>query len=315
VLVGIAKLAAESTPLESKRRVEYRELTARSILNRTKPSMPFQWTINPYRGCEFGCVYCYARYTHEFMEQDPAAFEDLIYAKAGAGGLLVKDLSKASRTESIAIGTATDPYQPAERRYGKTREMLRVFAQDRGRRIFITTKSDLVTRDIDLLIRIAKTNVVGVNMTVTTLDPKLARVMEPRAPRPDLRIEAVSKLSAAGILAGVYASPVLPLINDGERSLGAVAKAAKDAGAKYFGANVLFLRPASRGVFFASLEEHFPHLVRRYKERYDTGIYLKGAYPEMIRERVCRIRDVYGLEANAPGIAQAETEPTLFALK
>jgi DNA repair photolyase len=315
VLIGIAKLAAESVTLESKRQVEYRELEARSILNRTKPSMPFHWTINPYRGCEFGCVYCYARYTHEFMEQDPAAFEDLIYAKAGAADLLMHDLRKADRRETIAIGTATDPYQPAERRYGKMREMLTVLARERGRRVFITTKSDLVTRDIDLLSKIAETNLVNVNMTVTTLDTHLARILEPRAPRPDLRIEAVRKLSLAGIVTGVSASPVLPLINDSERSLGAVAKAARDAGAKHFWAGVLFLRPASRGVFFAFLEKHFPHLVRRYRERYDDAVYLKGAYPEMIRERVHKIRELYGLDAGVPREPEPEPEPTLFALK
>jgi DNA repair photolyase len=314
MLIGIAKLAAESVTLQAKRQVEYRELEARSILNRTKPGMPFQWTINPYRGCEFGCVYCYARYTHEFMEQDPAAFEDLIYAKGRAAALLVKDLRKVSRSETIAIGTATDPYQPAERLYRKTREMLSVLARDRGRSISIVTKSDLVTRDIDLLTVIAERNQLHINMTVTTLDTKLARILEPRAPRPDLRIEAVRRLASAGIFTGVYASPVLPLINDSERGLGAVAKAARDAGAQRFGGNVLFLRPASRGVFFASLEKHFPHLVRRYRERYQDGIYLKGAYPEMIRERVCKIRELYGLDASAPRMEEWQPEPTLFAL-
>ena len=315
MLVGIAKLAAESVTLETKRQVEYREIEARSILNRTKPSMPFHWTVNPYRGCEFGCVYCYARYTHEFMEQDPAAFEDLIYAKADAAELLMHDLRKADRRESIAIGTATDPYQPAERRYGKMREILGVLARERGRRVSITTKSDLVTRDIDLLLKIAEANQVSVHVTVTTMDAKLARIMEPRAPRPDLRIDAISRLSKAGIATGVSASPVLPLINDSERALGAVAKAARDAGAKHLWAGVLFLRPASRGVFFAFLEKHFPHLVRRYKERYEDAIYLKGPYPEMIRERVQKIRELYGLDASFPREAEPEPEPTLFALK
>jgi DNA repair photolyase len=315
VLVGIAKLAAESVPLELKRAVEYREIEARSILNRTKPGMPFHWTINPYRGCEFGCVYCYARYTHEFMEQDPAAFEDLIYAKAGAAELLTRDLRKADRRESIAIGTATDPYQPAERRYGKMREILAVLSRERGRRISITTKSDLVTRDTDLFLAIAENNSIQVHMTVTTMDNKLARILEPRAPRPDLRIEAIRKLSEKGIGSGVSASPVLPLINDSERSLGTVAKAARDAGAKHLWAGVLFLRPASRGVFFAFLEKHFPHLVRRYRERYADDVYLKGAYPEMIRERVAKLRDLYGLDASAPREPEAEQEPTLFALK
>jgi DNA repair photolyase len=312
VLVGIAKLAAESVPLQAKRQVEYREMAARTILNRTKPGMPFEWTINPYRGCEFGCVYCYARYTHEFMEQDPAVFEDRIYAKADAAGMLVRDLRKAAREERIAIGTATDPYQPAERKYRRTREMLEILARDRGRSISIITKSDLITRDVDLLAATAQNNELHVTVTVTTLDAKLARIIEVRAPRPDLRIEAVRKLASAGIATGVFASPVLPLINDSECSLGAVAKAARDAGASFFGANTLFLRPASRGVFFAALEQHFPHLVRRYRERYDAGIYLKGAYPEMIRERVREIRERYGLTARP---AQREPEATLFELK
>src|SRR5579872_5301557 len=146
-LVGIARLASQSETLEAKSRVTYFEIPTRSILNRTKPSMPFQWTINPYRGCEFGCKYCYARYTHEFMEMDVYAFEDKIYAKSGVAELLRGELRRVHRRDGIAIGTATDPYQPAERRFGRTRAILQVFAKERGRRLGITTKSDLVTRD------------------------------------------------------------------------------------------------------------------------------------------------------------------------
>src|SRR5436305_9287307 len=123
-LVGIARLASQSDLLEAKRTVQYFEIPARSILNRTKPSMPFQWTINPYRGCEFGCKYCYARYTHEFMEMSPYEFEDKIYAKSAAAQLLRQELRRVERKEHIAIGTATDPYQPAERRYERTRSIL-----------------------------------------------------------------------------------------------------------------------------------------------------------------------------------------------
>src|SRR5580700_7598833 len=132
-LVGIARLASRSELLEAKREVQYFELPARSILNRTKPNMPFQWTINPYRGCEFGCKYCYARYTHEFMEMDVNAFEDKIYAKSAAAHLLRLELGRVGRKEGIAIGTATDPYQPAERRFGRTRAILEGFPRDRGR--------------------------------------------------------------------------------------------------------------------------------------------------------------------------------------
>src|SRR5690242_26937 len=143
-LTGIARLASESELLEAKRSVQYFEIAARSILNRTKPNMPFQWTINPYRGCEFGCKYCYARYTHEFMELDVDEFEDKIYAKAASAQLLRYELRKVGPHDAIAIGTATDPYQPAERRYERTRAILEVFARESGRHLGITTKSDLV---------------------------------------------------------------------------------------------------------------------------------------------------------------------------
>src|SRR5436309_8706660 len=155
-LVGIARLAAQSELLEAKRTVQYLEIAARSILNRTKPNMPFRWTINPYRGCEFGCKYCYARYTHEFMEMEATDFEDKIYAKAAAAHLLRQELAKIDRKDGIAIGTATDPYQPAERRFLRTRAILEVFARERGRHIGLITKSGLIVRDIDLLVQIAR---------------------------------------------------------------------------------------------------------------------------------------------------------------
>src|SRR5437660_7731723 len=198
-LVGIAKLAAQSEVLESKRAVKYFEIPVRSLLNRTKPGMPFEWAINPYRGCEFGCRYCYARYTHEFMELDPAEFEDRIYAKAHTAELLRRDLRKVVPEQSIAIGTATDPYQPAERRFGRTRAILEVFAEGKGRNLSITTKSDLIVRDAPLLTELKRSNVLHVNMTITTLDSGLARLLEPRAPRPDLRLAAVAQLAQAGV--------------------------------------------------------------------------------------------------------------------
>src|ERR1700722_2047515 len=151
-LTGIARLAARSPVLEAKSQVRYFEIETRSVLNRTRPGMPFCWTINPYRGCEFACKYCYARYTHEFMGlEDVTLFEDRIYAKSHLAPLLRQELRKIDPQEAIAIGTATDPYQPAERRFRRTRSILEVFAQQRGLRLSITTKSDLVTRDIDLL--------------------------------------------------------------------------------------------------------------------------------------------------------------------
>src|SRR5579862_7306308 len=147
-LVGIAKLSSESERLEAKSQVEYLEIAARSVLNRCKPTMPFRWTINPYRGCEFGCKYCYARYTHEFMDRDVNEFENRIYAKAAVAETLRRELPKIAKREAIAIGTATDPYQPAERRFGRTRSILEVLARERGRHIGIITKSDLILRDL-----------------------------------------------------------------------------------------------------------------------------------------------------------------------
>src|SRR5690348_15545469 len=219
-LVGIARLAQSSPRVRARTGVEYFSLPARSALNReSSRRLPFAWTINPYRGCEFGCKYCYARYTHEYMEMEAEEFEDKIYAKAAAAHLLRQELARIDRKDAIAIGTATDPYQPAERRFGRTRTILEVFARQRGRHIGMITKSDLIVRDIDLLTEIARANVLGLYITITTLDTQLARLLEPRAPRPELRLEAVRKLADAGLVVGVNPNPVMPGITDGERSL------------------------------------------------------------------------------------------------
>ena len=310
-LVGIARLASESATLEAKRTVEYLDLPARSLLNRTRPGMPFTWTLNPYRGCEFACKYCYARYTHEFMAMEPEAFENRIYAKQNLPHILRRELRKTPEHEGIAIGTATDPYQPAERRFGSTRKILEVLARETNRSVSITTKSDLVTRDIDLLLQIGRHNRISINMTVTTLNAKLARILEPRAPIPNLRLSAVRKLADAGICVGVFPNPIMPLITDREESLDRLAKAAKDHGASYFGGGVLFLMPAAQKVFYPFLKAEFPHLMRRYQERYSKGAYLKGAYPETIKARIHNIRERYGL-SGSPVKTQYQPQPGLF---
>src|SRR5579862_8071605 len=205
-LVGIARLASEGESLREGHQVEYFTLPARSLLNRctSNRNMPFTWTINPYRGCEFGCRYCYARYTHEFMElRDGMEFEQKIYVKQQAGELLRRDLKRVRAGESIALGTATDPYQPAERRYEVTRGILEEFARHRGFELGIVTKSNLIVRDIGLLREVSRGNSLSAHITVTTLDTELARILEPRAPRPDLRIDAVRQLSQAGITVGI----------------------------------------------------------------------------------------------------------------
>jgi DNA repair photolyase len=317
-LVGIARLAAESGVLEAKRAVQYFEISCRSVLNRTRPGLPFAWSINPYRGCEFGCRYCYARYTHEFMElRESVDFEDRIYAKSEVAAILRSELRRFRPDGGIAIGTATDPYQPAERRFQRTRSILEVFAEQAGLEIHITTKSDLVARDIPLLQEIARRNRFNVNLTITTLDTSLARQLEPRAPRPDLRLKTVRKLALAGIRVGVFPNPIMPLITDQEARLDRLAKAARDHGASYFGGGVLFLQPCSRKVFLPFVEQRFPHLLRRYQERYEASAYLKGAYCDMIRERVAEIRDRYGLASGPPRTElpnEANAQGNLFRL-
>lgn len=297
-LVGIAKLATEGHLLTRKRRVEYRTLPTRKWLNRCDSArVPFDWTLNPYRGCEFGCKYCYARYTHEFMERwDSTLFETEIYAKDWNADAFRAEVNKVRRGASIALGTATDPYQPAERRFALTRAALEVLASTGGRKIYLTTKSDLVTRDIDLWQAVAKKNEVSISMTVTTTDHVLARLLEPYAPRPDLRLNAVKELREAGLRAGVIASPVLPLITDSEENLDAVARAAAKAGAVSFSAHVLFLKSCAQRAFFPFLEEQFPHLAARYRSNYAHDAYLRGSYPERIRKLVREIRERNGLQ-------------------
>jgi DNA repair photolyase len=315
-LVGIARLASQSELLEAKRSVQYFEISARSILNRTKPHMPFQWTINPYRGCEFGCKYCYARYTHEFMEMDAAEFEDKIYAKSAAAHLLRQELGRIDRQDRIAIGTATDPYQPAERRYGRTRSILEVFLRERGRFLSITTKSDLVTRDLDLLREFGRANVIGVNLTITTLDEKLARLLEPRAPRPALRLDAVRQLAEAGIPVGVFPNPVMPGLTDGERQLDRLAKASRDAGAQWFGGGPLFLMPSAQKIFLPFLERNFPKLAPSYRAMYAKSAHLDRSYKDQLRDRLRKIRDRYGLVSGPveyrPELWQGEEQFELF---
>src|SRR5271163_2180468 len=180
------------------------------------------------------------------MELNGSDFESKIYVKQDAGPLADRDLSHEKIWgEHIAIGTATDPYQPAEREFGATRAILEKMVEREGLSVSITTKSNQVTRDIDLLQRISARSQLTINMSVTTMRTRLARLLEPRAPRPDLRLEAVRKLREAGISAGVLAMPILPGITDGEEDLEALARGARDAGAQWLAGRVLFLMPAS----------------------------------------------------------------------
>jgi DNA repair photolyase len=322
-LVGIARLAASSPPADTRRKSaekpEYFVLPVKSILNRCDSKrVPFEWTINPYRGCEFACKYCYARYTHEYMELDGSEFEKKIYVKKDAAPLLAWDVahkysysstaSGGARPDHIAIGTATDPYQPAEREYGVTRSCLEELATREGLSVSIITKSNQIVRDIDVLQRIAERSNLGIDITITTLRAGLTRLLEPRAPRPDLRLAAVKQLREAGLAVGVSASPLIPGITDRDGDLEAVAEAAKAAGAQWFFSGVLFLMPSSAKQFLPFVREKFPRLANQYEQWYAKNGYAPEEYRKKASQRVARIRERYGFAAR-PWVENKHTKP------
>jgi len=301
---GIARLAAEAVHTDDGHLIEFRALTVRSVLNRStsKRGLRFAYSINPYRGCEFGCRYCYARYTHEFMElRDPASFERIIFLKQNAAWLLTQELRHIDRAEEIALGTATDPYQPIERRARITRSLLAVFSRESGYRLGIVTKSKLIERDIDLLQQIARHNSLTVHITITTEDARLARLLEPRAPRPDLRFEAVRRLRDAGLRVGVLCCPLLPGITDSEEALDGMARRAAEAGACFFAANPLFLKPCSRPTYLSFVREHFPALEADYEKRYGHADFVAKPYREQMARIVDRVCRRYGLGRRSVG--------------
>lgn len=292
-------MAQESPQVRERARVQYFALPARSALNReSSRRMPFGWTLNPYRGCEFGCKYCYARYTHEFMElRDGRDFERKIFAKVGSPGLLRAELRRArDRGLSIALGTATDPYQPAEKQFEITRNMLKVFQEFDGLDFSITTKGTLILRDLDLLKSLDLKHRFSVHMTVTTLDARLARLIEPKAPPPLKRLESVSELAAAGIRVGVNVAPILPGLTDSHAQLDRLAHAAAAHRAQFIFGSVLFLMPSAIAQFMPFLEKEFPHLVRRYNQLYKHSAYLSGQYKESIQGLMANLRARYHLD-------------------
>jgi DNA repair photolyase len=308
-LTGIARMAAAAEHTDDGHLIEFRALEVRSILNKSvsKRQLSLAYSINPYRGCEFGCKYCYARYTHEFMApktaandgelgddsastamnfRDPVSFERMIFLKQNAAWLLEQELKRIDPALEIALGTATDPYQPIERRARITRSLLEVFARKAGYRLGIVTKSRLVERDIDLLVEIARRNTLVVHVTITTPDAKLARLLEPRAPRPDLRFQAVKRLREAGIVAGVFGSPLLPGITDNQEALDGLARRASAVGASFFAAHPLFLKSCSRPTYLSFVREHFPSLQTDYAKRFAHADFASQAYSAKLAEMV-----------------------------
>lgn len=284
--------------------VEYFELGVRDVLNRCdSPRLPFVWTINPYRGCEFGCTYCYARYTHGFFDLDRwQDFEQKVFVKRDAAAALERSLRRrALHGQPIAIGTATDPYQPAERHYGITRSLLETLERVAGLDVSITTKSPLVLRDLELLTRLDRKHAISVNVTLTTLDPETARRTEARAPDPAARLRTVRRLAAEGITTRIYCMPILPGINSSEGQLRPLFEAAADAGAEDVVASPLFLRPAARKRFWPWLEREYPELVPRYRTLYGRADFLGESRKDRLLAPFRALRLAYGFPRGGAG--------------
>jgi len=298
---------------EARRGVEFVEMGAKQILNRcNNPQMPFAWTINPYRGCEFGCVYCYARYTHEFLElRDPMDFERRIFFKRRAAEVLERTLARTPiGRDAITIGTATDPYQHAERTYGLTRSMLEVFARVGGIRLSITTKSNLVVRDLDLLKKINERSELSVNFSLITLNRRLQRILEPRAPRPELRLRAMAELAAGGIRGNLFMMPMIPGLTDAPSSVESVIAAARRHHASDVHCRTLFLKPSAAKRFLPFIEAHFPALAEQMKQRYSDSTYGPRAYDQQLEATVERLKRKYGYVRVAEPGPDAPSRPS-----
>jgi DNA repair photolyase len=287
--------------------LQYHAAPVRGIFNSPAATHMGFWSINPYVGCAFGCAYCYARDTHRYALERAGdvgrevasrmppwlAFERRVLVKEQAGAR-VRDALRSSRApgpgESLVIGSATDPYQPAERRFRVTRGILEALQVVRGLSIVIITKSPLVTRDMPLLQQLARHNSVGVHISLITVDRELARRLEPRAPTPESRLRAVRRLADGGIDVSVNCMPVLPGITDQPAMLEALVAGVAQAGAKSLGACALRLRAASRRRYLPMVRESFPELSARYERTYADSVYAGKEYRaglQRVIERLC----------------------------
>ena len=272
--------------------VTYREVTCKSALNRVK-GMPFEWSLNPYAGCSHGCTYCYARSYFALADKDPGrGFDSVIDVKTNFVEVLRQELRRP-KTGTVALGTATDPYQPCEGRYRLTRGTIEAILE-RPVPLAIVTKNPMVVRDADLLARLAERVDVIVHFSITTLDQALWRKIEPRTAPPEARLRALATLRGRGVRAGVLCAPVIPEMTDDEASITAVARAARDHGAVSFGSRPLKLDPGTREVWFGFVAAQFPELLPRFIDGYRRGPHADPAYIKDLERRVARARDRVG---------------------
>lgn len=295
-------------------RAQYREEPCKSALNRVS-GMPFAWSLNPYMGCVHRCTFCYVR-AFELRADRPAddRYGRTIRVKTNVVEVLRRELARASwRREQVAVGAATDPYQPAEGRFRLTRGCLEALASARTP-FGLITRGPLVVRDIDVLQEASSRADVSVNFSVPTLDERVWRTTEPGTAPPRQRLRALRALVEAGVKAGVGMAPILPGLSDRPEQLAAVVRAAREAGATHVWANLLYLRPGTREHFLAALERDWPEELARYEELYARRAYLARADVEPVRRRVAKLRDRYGI-ADRRSIRPASTpEPVQLAL-
>lgn len=288
----------------------------RSVINSSAATHMAFWSVNPYIGCEFGCAYCYARDTHrwtvqraadraiapdtarEIQAMEPsAAFERQILVKHNAAAVLGRTLDPARlKGEPLVIGTATDPYQPAERIFGITRSLLETLRGYRGMRIGIITKSPLISRDTALLAELSQQHEVTVNLSLAAFDAKLLRQLEPRTPTPLARLRAMQKLTTAGVKVGLLIAPILPGINDGRDALRTLIAAARDAGAAWIGGAPLRMGPATRRTLLPWLVRERPVLARRYQRHYGERQMVSRAYGAALATRLNELQVELGIE-------------------
>jgi DNA repair photolyase len=290
-------------------RVRYLELQTRSLVNRcTSPRVPFQWTVNPYRGCAMGCQYCYATYTHEFMGiTTPEEFHSTVYVKKGGEAETARALAAAVRRgDRIALGTGTDPYQPGETEWRVTRGFLEQVAQHRGARLGITTKGATILRDIDLLQKIRTRSSVSIQVSLISVDAPLVRRLEPWAPAPEVRLDVMRRLRDAGLEVWLGLAPVLPALTDDEPGLDRLLGAVRATGVDHLFHNVLFLRSPTKEKYFRWLAEERPRLLEAYQNAYRLRVYLGGAYRKRIDERVRRLAQRHGFAQDRTRERRAE---------
>ncbi|MEO7522079.1 MAG: radical SAM protein [Gemmatimonas sp.] len=298
--------------LQTQADLQYHASPVRGIFNSPAATGMGFWSINPYVGCAFGCAYCYARDTHRWaLERAGAdgvrvaesmppwlAFERRILVKENADVRLrgaLRSSCAPSPGQSVVIGTATDPYQPAERRFGITRRILETLGETRGLKVVIITKSPLVTRDIDLLARLGTRGSLSVHVSLITVDRELARRLEPRAPTPQARLRAVQRLSEAGIAVGVNCMPVLPGITDRPDALESLVQQVAKAGAGSISAAALRLRAASRRRYLPVIREGWPELASRYEHTYHKSAYASESYRVGLQQFMRRLCKKYGI--------------------